>query len=56
MCITNSNRLTRWEHEIKVVPYILIDIRERVFITSIIYVDAIIVVIICVDVVVDIEH
>ena len=44
------------EHEIKVVPYILIYIRKRVFITSIINVDAIIVVIICVDVVVDVEH
>ena len=55
-CITNLHQLTRWEHEIKVVTYILIYIRKRVFITSIINVDAIIVVIICVDVVVDVQH
>ena len=52
----NLHILTWWEHEIKVVPYILIYIRERILITSIINVDAIIVIIICVDVVVDVEH
>ena len=54
--IVNLHRLTRWEHEIKIIPYILIYIRKRVFVTSIIDVDAIIVVIIGVDVIVDVKH
>ena len=49
-------RLTRWKHQVEIVSHILIYIGERISITSIVNVDAIIVIVIGINVVVNVKY
>ena len=47
--------LSRWKHKVEIVSNILIYVGQRIFVASIIDIDSIIVVVICIDVVIDVQ-